>query len=178
MCINLVVKFYSLSRDIRYNNGMKTCVRCSHSIKIIVLLIMLLVSACSTQPTPDPVTPSPAPRMTIVKRVTLEPTVTPGDFPTVTPHVFCEEAPESFLIIAERGRVTKTEGDDTLNLRSGPGTGYRIIEKIEQLELFFVLDGPQCNGGYTWFQINYNGREGWVAEGNEDQYFAEPYLTG
>jgi hypothetical protein len=143
-----------------------------------LLFIILLISACSTQPTPDSVTPSPAPRMTIVNHNTLAPSTTPGDFPTVTPHIFCEESPESFLIIAERGQVTKGEGNETLNLRSGPGTEYRIIEKIEQLETFFVLEGPQCNGGYTWFQINYNGRTGWIAEGNADLYFAEPYLTG
>jgi Bacterial SH3 domain len=116
--------------------------------------------------------------MTIINRATLEPSTTPGDFPTVTPHIFCEESPESFLIIAERGQVTQTEDGETLNLRNGPGINYRVIEQIEQLETFYVLDGPQCNGGYTWFQINYNGRIGWVAEGNEDQYFAEPYLTG
>lgn len=130
--------------------------------------------------------------MTIVNRATVDTSVTsfgasatplkasatPGDFPTLTPHIFCEDTPESFLIISERGQVTQTDDDETLNLRNGPGVNYRIIEQIEQLETFYVLDGPQCSGGYTWFQINYKGRIGWIAEGNEEQYFAEPYLTG
>jgi len=116
--------------------------------------------------------------MTIVNRVTVEASPTSENFPTVTPHMFCEGAPESFLIIAERARVTRTDDDESLNLRNGPGVNYRIIEQIDQLETFFVLDGPQCSGGYTWFKINYKGRVGWVAEGNEKQYFAEPYLTG
>ena len=131
-------------------------------------------------------TPSPIPRMTIVDSATLEPTatiersptVTPGDFPTVTPHVFCEGTPASMLIIGERGRVTRTDDDETLNLRSGPGIDYGILVQIEQLETFFVLDGVECSDGYSWFQIDYQGRIGWVAEGDEDQYYVEPYLTG
>ena len=149
----------------------------------------MLLSACSTQSNPDSVSseiPSPLPRMTIVNSATLgatatlddKPSVTPGDFPTVTPHIFCEDTPESQLIIGERGRVTKTDDDETLNLRSGPGIDYRILVQIEQLETFFVLDGIQCSDGYAWFQVNYEGRVGWIAEGDEDQYYAEPYLTG
>jgi len=116
--------------------------------------------------------------MRIIESATRVPTNTPGDFPTLTPHIFCEGSPESFLIVGERGRVTYTNDDETLNLRSGPGVDYSILVQIEPLESFFVLDGPQCAGGYTWFQVDYKGRIGWIAEGDENQYYAEPFLTG
>lgn len=151
----------------------------STTIRGITLFIMLFISACSTNSTSENrASDTPAPRMTIIDSVTREPTATQGDFPTVTPHIYCEDAPESFLVIAERGRVTKTDGDETLNLRSGPGTDYEILVQIEPLETFYVLDGVQCSGGYAWFQIDYKGDVGWIAEGDEDQYYAEPYLTG
>lgn len=148
----------------------------------IYLFILIFPSACSTQESNN-IAPSDTPtqiaRMTIVGSTTLEPTRTPGAFPSLTPHIFCEGSPESFLIVGERGRVTQTSDDDeTLNLRSGPGTNYQILEQIEPLESFFVLEGPQCSENYTWFQINYKGNVGWVAEGDEEQYYAEPYLTG
>lgn len=153
----------------------------STTIRGLTLLIILAVSACSTgTSTEESASNSPAPRMTIIDSITRQPTsiATLGDFPTLTPHIYCEGAPESFLIIAERGRVTETDGDETLNLRSGPGTDYDILVQIEPLEIFYVIDGVQCNGGYTWFQVDYDGKIGWIAEGDEDQYYAEPYLTG
>lgn len=84
------------------------------------------------------------------------------------------------MIVGERGRVTETDDGETLNLRSGPGIEYSILEQIEPLQTFFVLDGPQCDndGDYTWFQIDYKGQMGWIAEGDEEQYYAEPFLTG
>jgi hypothetical protein len=175
-------EFFTPNNDIRYNGDMKINSEATHIIRGLLLFIIVLGSACSArslQPTLASVTPSLASRMTIVNRVTITPASTVQEyFSTVTPHIFCEGSPESFLIIAERGRVTETDDEETLNLRDGPGINYRIAEQIEQLETFYVLDGPQCRGGYTWFKVNYKGREGWIAEGNDDQYFAEPYLTG
>ncbi len=112
--------------------------------------------------------------MTLVDRATLTPTASPRHFPTLTPHRFCAGAPESFLIIQERGRVIQ----DVLNLRAGPGRGYDSLDQIEPLESFLVLDGVECNEGYTWYKVDYQGQIGWIAEGNTTQYFAEPHLPG
>lgn len=137
------------------------------------------MGACDSLSVPTTTnTPTLIPRMTIVDSATLAPTPTPRAFPSVTPHIFCDDAPESFLILGERARVTDTGDDETLNLRSGPSVDYNVLQRIQPLQVFFVLDGPQCAGGYTWFKINYKGQVGWIAEGDNDQYYAEPFLTG
>lgn len=158
-------------------------------ISLLILGVILFVSACSsdgTATTPPLSSPSPTDTPEIGASATFTPTDEPTSpptrtrvsLPTVTPHIYCDDVPESKLIIAERGRVTRTDGEETLNLRSGPGTDYLILVRIKPLEQFYVVDGVQCNGGYAWFQINYRGRVGWIAEGDEEQYYAEPYLTG
>jgi len=150
----------------------------------MVLGIGMVISACSTDTTATAVssnTPSVDTSATVTPTdtpATRAPTRPPTQIVTVTPHIYCDDVPETYLIIAERGRVTRTDGDETLNLRSGPGTDYEILVQIDPLEMFYVVDGVQCSGGYAWFQVNYRGRVGWIAEGDEDQYYAEPYQTG
>jgi uncharacterized protein YraI len=53
----------------------------------------------------------------------------------------------------------------TLNVRSGPGTGYAVIDSLTAGNQAVVLDGPVSANGYTWYQVNYSfgGYTGWVA---------------
>ena len=118
------------------------------------------------------------PTATTPPRLTPESTATVSAYPTLTPHVFCQGTMASFLILGERGRVTLTEDGKWLNLRAGPGTDYDVIGRMAPLEDFLVLDGASCAGRYTWFQVDYNGALGWIAEGADGQYFAEPWLPG
>ena len=121
-------------------------------------------------------------------RLRPEPTATPTQFvpfvataalhPTLTPHIFCDGALESYLIVGERGRVTLTEDGKSLNLRAGPSTDFDVIGRLAPLEGFLVLDGARCAGLYTWFQVDVGGTVGWIAEGTGGQYFAEPWLPG
>lgn len=58
-----------------------------------------------------------------------------------------------------------TVTSDNLNVRSGPGTGYAIIDTLNTGNQGVVLDGPVSANGYIWYQINYSygGYSGWVA---------------
>jgi uncharacterized protein YraI len=53
----------------------------------------------------------------------------------------------------------------SLNVRSGPGTGYAVIDTLSSGDQGVVLDGPVSANGYTWYQVNYSfgGYTGWVA---------------
>lgn len=53
----------------------------------------------------------------------------------------------------------------SLNVRSGPGTGYAVIDTLYAPDQGVVLDGPVSADGYTWYQLNYSygGYTGWVA---------------
>jgi len=89
----------------------------------------------------------------------------------------CPTAPRSRLILQERGRVTD-ENDDRLRIRSGPGIEYDQLILMNPRDLFFVLGGPTCADGYAWYRVRHGRIEGWVAEGDDEGYFAEPYLPG
>jgi spore germination protein YaaH len=47
----------------------------------------------------------------------------------------------------------------TLNIRSGPGTGYGIIDSAEAGDIVYVLEGPVSSGGYDWYRVQYGFSE-------------------
>lgn len=139
-------------------------------------IVMLMISACSS-PSPNP---SRTPfGMTVVPHSTSTSEILPSPMPVRVED--CPDAPPIRLIIQERGRST-SDSDDPINLRDGPGTSFSILSRIESGELFYVLDGPSCADGYAWFRVRYRGvngvRIGWIAEGDFQAYYVEPYLQG
>lgn len=54
--------------------------------------------------------------------------------------------------------------DGPLNIRSGPGSNYGVVDVAATGAIAKVTDGPTSAGGYTWIKINGNLlAEGWVA---------------
>lgn len=164
---------------------------------LLILLLGLLLTACGS--VGNTAVPSSTPTMAALAMVEtpavfpsatqtalLMPTNTPSPVVvptrTSTPRIWptpqpgCNGAPLTRLVIGQRGRVT--ENDQSLNLRSGPGTENGILLQIPPGELFIVVDGIRCAGGFTWYQVRYDGRTGWLAEGETDEYYAEPYPPG
>ena len=140
---------------------------------VLLFAAILLASACADVPAPD--APSAA---NGVEVATVAATVALPVYPTLTPHHVCEGAPESRLILEERGRVRLTEDGKALNLRAGPGIEQEILDQIEPLSVFLVGDESACSDGYSWFLITYIGEAGWIAEGDSTAYYAEPHLPG
>lgn len=54
---------------------------------------------------------------------------------------------------------------DALNVRSGPGTGYSVIDVIGYGTNGLIVDGPVSADGYVWYEMEYvgGGSAGWVA---------------
>ncbi len=78
----------------------------------------------------------------------LTPLTIPGDSPTpITPVAACT--------------VTSTAGG-AVNVRSGPGTGFLIVESLP-LGIAAPVIGQNGAGGNAWFEINLNGLVGWVS---------------
>ncbi len=81
------------------------------------------------------------------------------------------------LYVGGYGRVTP--GDPNV-LRDAPGTAStgansRVIGSIPALEVFYVMNGPQCGSdGRWWWFVNYNGLQGWTAEGEGNIYWVDP----
>lgn len=89
----------------------------------------------------------------------------------------CDGAPLTRLILHERGRVSI--GDPRpLNVRQAAGTANPVIAQIPASGVFYVLDGPVCSQLYAWYQIDYNGITGWIAEGDDTAYYTEVYPPG
>src|SRR5690606_32864659 len=102
---------------------------------------------------------------------------TPFIMPTAPPTrgPFCSGLLPTRLTLNMRGRVTE-EDDRSLNIREGAGTSARIVSQLFPDETFAVLEGPLCADGYTWYRVRArDGRNGWIAEGNNEVYYVEPY---
>lgn len=75
--------------------------------------------------------------------------------------VFLSAAASSGLSIGDTVYVTS----DMVNVRSGPGTGYSVIDTMVYGQNGLIVDGPVVANGYTWFELTYVGgtSDGWVA---------------
>ena len=62
----------------------------------------------------------------------------------------------------------------TIRIRATPGTSATIYAQMPPGTVFSVLAGPNCGDNYTWWQVNYNGIVGWIAEGTGADYYVEP----
>jgi uncharacterized protein YraI len=52
----------------------------------------------------------------------------------------------------------------SLNVRSGPGTGYTVDDVLPYGTTAIIVDGPIFADGYTWYEIEYSDPlYGWVA---------------
>lgn len=148
---------------------------------------------CIITPTPTATatfTPSHTPTITPTSTITSTPTltftpsITPTSTSTATPTITptplpaaCQNAPIPRLIGFTQGRVLD---DDPLpiNMRDGAGTGFNRILEVPAGAIFATIQGPQCSDGFFWYQIDYNGTIGWIAEGDSLAYYTEPAPSG
>ncbi len=99
-------------------------------------------------PTPVPATPTPSPTPTPTRKPTSTPT------PTATPQ---PTGFEGITITARTGAVIST---DSINIRIGPGTTYKVVGGGKNGEEF-VLTGETSNG---WWQIKYDGGTAYISQ--------------
>ncbi|GEM_PF-4478101 len=81
------------------------------------------------------------------------------------------------MILHERGRVANND-PSPLNVREGAGTSFNRLGNIPVGGVFYVLEGAVCTQNYTWYRVDYRGLVGWVAEGDDEAYYVEPYPAG
>ena len=81
------------------------------------------------------------------------------------------------------GRITFTDGTSTF-LRSEPEGGNNIVDKLPEGTEFEIIGGPMCvqrpgrSDAYVYWKIvvpSRKNRSGWVAEGDANNYYLEPW---
>ncbi|MEA3335197.1 MAG: SH3 domain-containing protein [Chloroflexota bacterium] len=146
----------------------------------IAALILVLMQACAlgdlvaNEPAPIP-TPSrtPHPTFTPTPPETPTPIVAPTNTPSPVPlptntpaEAPPTEAPAEPPAAAQPTDTPAPEtaqviiDNPTLNVRQGPGTNYRIIGRANNGERYDIK-GKNSSG--SWWQINFNGQDGWVS---------------
>lgn len=71
-----------------------------------------------------------------------------------------------------QGRVTPPLPN---NLRAEPASGATLLGEIPAGGVFDILTGPTCDAeGHLWWEVSYNGQQGWTAEGRDNEYWVEP----
>ncbi len=75
-----------------------------------------------------------------------------------------ETTPTPLFQGSERGymRVRDTKGEG-LQLREGPGSAFATVHLLPEEALVKVMGGPVEADGYRWWQLTYEGLEGWSA---------------
>ncbi|MCS6835898.1 MAG: SH3 domain-containing protein [Anaerolineae bacterium] len=59
-------------------------------------------------------------------------------------------------------------------LRNQPSTSGQQIGLIPGGALIYVLEGPVCDTqGRAWWRVDYNGTQGWTAEGQGNEYYID-----
>jgi hypothetical protein len=85
----------------------------------------------------------------------------------------CQTTLPSRLIPGNMAYVGFTNGKP-LTMRGGPSAKFDKLLSIPEGNDLYVMNGPVCDGGYWWWLVDANGSSGWVAEGNDKEYFIEP----
>ncbi len=82
------------------------------------------------------------------------------------------------LAVEDTGRVMADDGIG-LVLRDAPTTNSQVLTNLSEGTIFTVLESPTCVDHLVWRRVRLaDGREGYLAEGGVQRYYAEPYAVG
>lgn len=99
--------------------------------------------------------------------------------PTQTPRppndTSCSNAPTQTVSSGQQVQVTSAGAG--LRLREQANTAARVLRTIPSGRTLNVSGGFQCANGYRWWQVNYSGVTGWVADGYRNDHWIEPIST-
>ncbi|MBZ0294853.1 MAG: WD40 repeat domain-containing protein [Anaerolineae bacterium] len=103
------------------------------------------------------------------------PTVDPN---YVDPFTLCPNPEEGVVYQPTRMTIDiqaqVATGTPLRDLHEQPGLASISVAQIPPSAVFHIDNGPQCANGLLWWQVNYDGTIGWVAEGEAGAYWIEP----
>jgi len=85
----------------------------------------------------------------------------------------------SFVLGIKVGDSVQIIEKDGLNLRQEPKIDAdNIIIVLAESTKATVIGGPENSNGYAWWRVDYNGREGWIAEGSGSTKYISVVSSG
>lgn len=84
------------------------------------------------------------------------------------------ECPDGLPIRLSFGQTARTTPQLGSNIRAEADLNAEDIGTIPESTLFTIVDGPVCGNGLVWWYIDYNGTQGWTAQGQNGLYYVEP----
>ena len=69
-------------------------------------------------------------------------------------------AAAAFLSTSIAASALEAAATAAVNVRTGPGTGYGVVDQLHPGE---VVDVVECNAANTWCRIFHSGPDGWVS---------------
>ncbi len=134
--------------------------------KIVVLCQSNVAVPANATPAPANVTPLPSATPTIEQQYNnpLCPLPKPGEVPYMRTRLRTGITARATLGAANR-------------LRDNAGITANQVGEIPGGAAFMVQAGPQCVDNILWWQVNYDGKIGWTAEGKDGAYYLEPMPT-
>jgi hypothetical protein len=98
-----------------------------------------------------------------------------GEETAPIPSMPCEGAYETHLFKGGFAFVNPVPPEPNL-VRIEPNANSAQIGLVQPNELMEITDGPQCSGGWVWWQITSKktGLSGWTAEGDGASYWVLP----
>ncbi|MFO7661126.1 MAG: SH3 domain-containing protein [Chloroflexota bacterium] len=144
---------------------------------IVLMALALVMVACRTSNIP----PLTVPTIAATAVIELSPAITPPGEPSLTatlppaptavpPTATPPPAPTATLLAAPetngtaRHQVAFVAGNDTLNVRAGPGVDYAPVAQLPPDAAGIVVDdeGQTLLAGSTWVPVETNAGAGWV----------------
>ena len=130
-----------------------------------VALLAIALSSCTTSRTARGPVTTPVPTKTLRPTFThtpAKPTMTAA--PTAVPATATSEAPTAIPeppteVPSPTSEVSKLTANAGVNVRSGPGTNYPQVGRLQAGQTF-VITGKNPTG--DWWQFDFNGQSGWV----------------
>jgi hypothetical protein len=130
-----------------------------------VALLAIALSSCTTSRTARGPVTTPVPTKTLRPTFThtpAKPTMTAA--PTAVPATATSEAPTATPeppteVPSPTSEVSKLTANAGVNVRSGPGTNYPQVGRLQAGQTF-VITGKNPTG--DWWQFDFNGQSGWV----------------
>ena len=85
----------------------------------------------------------------------------------------------SMMTYLKKGDMIHVKDDLDYGLRirktpNGEPTGKQAFSKNEKGPIYFqITGGPKCEDNKVWYEVNFLGHKGWIAEGADGQYYLE-----